>query len=62
VRPRAKAPYDSIFFNGTVARCRAPFEYQREVESMTDAQLEEHMASQAWQLAKIAETKVRLVA
>ncbi len=50
----------SLFYFGGIAQFDDPDEYEQEVRKKTPQELESHMASQAWNVAKIADKKHRL--
>lgn len=60
VVPRVKpASGRSVFFFGTVASYPTAAEYQASAKRLTDAQFEEDLAEQVWELARHAATKAR---
>jgi hypothetical protein len=61
LNPAAHAREPSIFFFGTVAGYGSRPEYEQIVRSRDATERAHEMAAQAWQLARIARTKVCLV-
>ncbi len=57
-RMKPKGPR-SLFYFGGIAQFNNPYEYQQEVREKTPQELESHIANQAWNVAKTADTKHR---
>jgi hypothetical protein len=57
-RPKPKGPR-SLFYFGGIAQCNGPEEYEQEVREKKPQELETQIAHQAWNVAKIADTKHR---
>jgi hypothetical protein len=62
VRPRTKRGEEtrsSVYFFRSVAEHRSAKEYEAAVKALSEADMEEQLAGQVWELAKHADTKVR---